>query len=824
MLASGAAALGCQIVWTQQAALWLGHDGTAALAVVAAFFGGLALGAWAIAPRIERGANPVRAYAACEALIGLWGLVLAFGMPAAGRALMTLVGAEASPAWQWSVAFGGSFALLLPATAAMGATLPAMARITEALQSRGVGLAGPYAANTAGALLGVLAALAGALPGLGLRDTAIACASLNLACALLALRLGTPQASPARPAVVAPAARGLLLQLAATGLLGIGLEVLALRVLSQVTENTVYTFAALLAVYLLFTAIGAALHAALAPAPAAPTLRAALLLALALATLAGGGTLWAAQAQREAVAALLGAGLGPAVIAEASLGASALALPALLMGALFSQLAGEARQAGLSFGSALGVNTAAAAAAPFVVGVWALPAFGAKAVLLAVAAGYALLAASQRRALAAAMALPLAGVALLAPPLVFVDLPEGSRVLSHAEGTLAAVSVVEDAGGAAVLRINNRQQEGSSVTVLADARQALLPLLLHPAPRRALFLGLGTGITAGAATLDPALRVDAVELLPEVVAASALFAPALAGAADPSRLHVHVADARRFVRTAPQHYDLIVADNFHPARSGSGSLYTVEHFVAVRERLAAGGVFCQWLPLHQLDLATLQSIVQSYLAAFPQARALLATNSLSTPVIGLISRAEGGPFAARSGGGFSVSPSAFGLPNEWAVLGSFIAGPQSLAAFARGAPWNSDDRPAVAWLAPRATYGEQPSPAERLLALLAVWHVAPQEIATGVEAVRLAAYLAARRAFIEAGMAVRPTPDARQMLAQVRVPLLAVLRTSPDFEPAREPLVQLAEALREREPETAAALAGELQALRPSRDAQPTTN
>ena len=63
---------------------------------------------------------------------------------------------------------------------------------------------------------------------------------------------------------------------------------------------------------------------------------------------------------------------------------------------------------------------------------------------------------------------------------------------------MAAVSVVEDADGVARLRINNRQQEGSSATLRVDARQAWLPLLLHPAPRRALFLGLGTGVTASA--------------------------------------------------------------------------------------------------------------------------------------------------------------------------------------------------------------------------------------------------------------------------------------------------------------------------------------
>ena len=826
MLASGVAALGAQIVWTQQAALWLGHDGTAALAVVAAFFGGLSLGALVLAPRIERSAGPARGYAACEAVIGAWGLLLAFAMPTAGGALLASIGPDAEPLRHWTVAFGGIFLLLLPATAAMGATLPAMARITEALRSRGAGVAGLYAANTAGALLGVLVMLAGALPTVGFRISATACALLNLLCAALAWRwveTPSPPIESVRSGIDASAGRGLLAMLAATGLLGIGTEVLVLRVLSQVTENTVYTFASLLAVYLLFTALGAALHATFATVPAGPRQRVALLLGLSLSTLASGGLLWAAEHQRDALTAALGGGVAGAVLAEASLAVSALALPAALMGALFSQLVGEARNAGVSYGRALGVNTAAAAFAPWVVGAWALPTIGAKLVLVMLAGGYALLAATHRnaRVAAAVLALPLAAVALVAPPLVFVDVPEGGHVVSHVEGMLAAVSVVEDADGADRLRINNRQQEGTSVTVLADAREALLPLLLHPAPRRALFIGLGTGITASSATLDRALDVDAVELLPEVVAASALFAPALGEAADPSRLHVRVSDARRFVRTTPAHYDVIVADNFHPARSGSGSLYTVEHFTAVRERLADGGLFCQWLPLHQLDVPTLRSIVRSYLAAFPQARALLATNSLATPVIGLVSHADGRAFTARSGAAFTVPAEAFGLPDELSVLGSFVAGPASLAAFSRGAPWNSDDRPSVAWMAPRATYGEMATPAARLMSLLDAWSVAPSDIlattdgrpADIVEARRLAAYLTARRRFIAAGLAIRPESDPQRMLSQVRDPLLDVLRISPDFSPAREPLVRLAQALRSVDPEASASLERELQAL-----------
>src|SRR5262249_11574243 len=154
-------------------------------------------------------------------------------------------------------------------------------------------------------------------------------------------------------------------------------------------------------------------------------------------------------------------------------------------------------------------------------------------------------------------------------------------------------SVVEDADGVARLRINDRAQEGSSATARVDGRQAWLPLLLHPAPRRALFLGLGTGVTALSAAEDPTLDVDAVELLPEVIAASSRFTQTVADGTAAARLHVHAGDARRYVRTSERAYDVIVSDNFHPARSGSGSLYTVEHFEAVRQRLEPRGVFCQ---------------------------------------------------------------------------------------------------------------------------------------------------------------------------------------------------------------------------------------
>ena len=833
MAASGFAGLGYQIVWTQQCALWLGHESAAVLAVVAAFFGGLAVGAFLLGSRIERSSRPDRWYAGCELAIALWSLLLLVAMPPFSAWALRSMGAQPAPIWQWSVAFFGTFGLLLPATAAMGATLPAMERITAQLRAQGEArsIAGLYASNTFGALVGVLASAFWLVPGLGLARTALICVALNVACGCASLA-SFPAVARATPAGVnsSARARGTLLRLAVTGFLGIGYEVLVVRVLSQVSENTVYTFAMLLAVYLVGTALGAALYQRLLFGRRnSGQVSDWLLATLSASCLLGTASLWAAESVKALAADTLGVGAHAAIIAEAVPALLAFGPPTLVMGALFSHLSRAALRSGIGFGRALGVNTLGAAAAPAVFGVLLLPALGPKLALLLISGGY--LALTQRRAwrrpVVWAPACAALALAAFAPALSFIEVPEGGHVVSYRDGVMAAVSVVEDADGVLRLRIDNRQQEGSSATQRVDGRQAWLPLLLHPAPQRALFLGLGTGVTASSAAEEATLHVDAVELLPEVVDASARFATSVAGGAAYPRLHVVAADARRYVRASEQTYDVIVSDNFHPARSGSGSLYTVEHFEAVRLRLAADGVFCQWLPLHQLDLGTLRSIVRSFAAVYPHGWAMIASNSLETPVLGLVGRRDARRFdASVVRARVAHDPlvehlASIGLEDELAVLGSFIAGPAALQRFSAPAPLNTDDRPVVAYLAPQVTYAPDSSPRERLSELLREVSVEPSELLDpGVSSgwgPRLAAYWSARDRFIESGRAVRPSSNVEEMLSQVRGPLLDVLRTSPDFRPAYDPLLSMATALARSNAPSARTLLGELASIQPAR-------
>jgi spermidine synthase len=288
-------------------------------------------------------------------------------------------------------------------------------------------------------------------------------------------------------------------------------------------------------------------------------LRDRLLLALAVTCALGTFGLAQAPAVYDGAVEMFGTGMAAALGAEAAVAAAAFLLPCLVMGALFSLLAGMARHSGVGIGRALGVNTLGAALAPALFGVLIAPWLSAKFALLVVAAGYLALGARSTWSRPApwVIAAGLAIVALLGPSLVIVDVPPDGRLVSHVQGVLSTVSIVEDAEGVATLHIDNRQQEGSSATLFTDGRQAILPLLLHPAPAQALFLGLGTGVTSAVAAREPGVAVTAVELLPEVIDASAHFTEALdRDMPGPSPTLVH-ADARRFVRSSDSLFDVI---------------------------------------------------------------------------------------------------------------------------------------------------------------------------------------------------------------------------------------------------------------------------
>jgi spermidine synthase len=173
----------------------------------------------------------------------------------------------------------------------------------------------------------------------------------------------------------------------------------------------------------------------------------------------------------------------------------------------------------------------------------------------------------------AKVGVPLAAVALMSLPkdLHLQVPPPGGRIVTMREGPTDTVTTVVQSDGHRILRINQRFTMGGTASALAERRHGHLPLLLHPEPRRALFLGVGTGISFAALDTHPGLVAEGIELVPEVAEVLPEFAPHNAHS---DRLTVRVADARRFVRASTQRYDVVIADLFHPARDGAAGLYT----------------------------------------------------------------------------------------------------------------------------------------------------------------------------------------------------------------------------------------------------------
>ena len=798
VLASGFAGLGYEIVWTRMLSLALGTEIMAVLGVITGFFAGLALGAFVLDPLIRSARSPFLAYALLETAIGLWGVASVWMLPAAARVAPAMLGVEPSPASLWGVGFVLPALLLLPATAAMGGTLSALARMTGAVTGDSRFCAGVYGANTAGAVIGALASAFLLMPWLGLSKTLLFLAAINATCALGALaahRMAADRASAAKPPPPRATPIGLAVALFATGFVGVAFETLIVRLAAQALQDTVFTFAGLLSAYLLGSAAGGLLWQTFGR------------------RVGESGLGWLAAA--AALACLSTAALSPFIVGAAGgsenvgvIGELAVALalfiaPSVVMGALFGHLTQRVQDARGSIGWAVGVNSLGAALAPLATSLILIPTFGVWPALIPVALGYLLLLPLRRASLAPFAAPAAFAVVLCAlPSPSFVRAPAGGAVLATRDGPMVTASVVDDAAGVRYLEINGHFRMGGTSSARSDFRQAMLPLLLHAAPRRALFLGVGTGATLIGGAMAPGVEAQGVELSSEVVELLPWFANETQRVPTPK---VAVADARRYVVADRATYDVVVADLFHPALDGSGALYTTEHFAATRERLAPGGLFCQWLPLYQLDLPSLRAIIRSFLEAYPNASSWLNHYSVRTPMLALVGRRDEGALdvealSARlddSAMAAVARPLGFGAPID--LLGQYLGGPRALAGFAGEGPRNTDDAPFVIFDARRNVRALTAPPWTSLLAVIReispdARELLPEERDGGLRE-RLASYWRARNHFLEVGAALPGDPRGRALVDAAAPGLLATLRISPEFEPAYAPLIGMARSL-----------------------------
>lgn len=758
LFASGFCALIYQTAWLRMFRDTFGASTSASAAVLALFMGGLGLGGLVLGRRADREASPLGFYARLEMGIALAAalspllvlLVQKIYLGLGGSARLGLAGGTAVRLVL------ATLVLFLP-TFLMGGTLPAAARAVERSADAGrraVGLL--YAVNTLGAVLGTLSATFVTLEVLGIRKTIWEAAALNLVVALvarsMARSMGPADAAPERDPAVEPAparpgrrGAGAIVPVAAglAGFVFLLMELVWYRMLSPLLGGSSYTFGLILAVALLGIGLGGLLYAA-GEAGRRPTLAAfagtcaleAVFLALPF-----------ALGDRLAVMAallrpLVGAGFLTLILGW-SVVTVLVVLPAAIVAGyqfpLLIALLGSGRErVGREVGATYAANTVGAILGSIAGGFGLMPLLTAPGlwrlsagllVVLAAATAVFALAVPRFRVPWRAAVLPLgtAAVALLlvlapGPSAFWRHTPIGAgrvdvsgwngpneirshqqqrrqEILWEADGVESSVALV--AGRELAFLVNGKADGSARTDAPTQIMGGLVGAMLHPGPRRALVIGLGTGSTAGWLAAVPGMeRVDAVELEPAILRVAREFTSVNHGVLRNPRVRVILGDGREVLLATDERYDVIFSEPSNPYRAGIASLFTADFYQAARRRLRPGGVFLQWLQGYELDARALGIAYATLGSVFPS----VETWEINSGDLLLVA-SERPPLhdVARVRARAAAEPWRSALALTWGVEGAegFYSGFLASGGFARDvaaheSAWiNTDDRPVL---------------------------------------------------------------------------------------------------------------------------------
>lgn len=629
---SGASALIYEISWSRQIGLVFGQSEHTAAVVLGSYFAGMAIG-YLLAARWVHRTSPLIGYAIAEILVACWAILIPSLLDNLERYAPAFLVDHPSPIIRTAGRALIAFLTILPATVALGATLPFMAQaVTCQSGDNADRVAVAYSWNTFGALAGVISSTSFLLLYVGVRSSGYLAASISAACGLVALVCGrggaiASQSSPVIHSEDDPSDRRLIAISAISGFGILSLEVLYTRMFALVFHNSTYTFGVVVAFFLLALAIGSAVTSKLRLSPER---------AAGWACVAGGGAIAASLPLFTEITGLayfgLGRGFAAYMAGAAIVTAAAILPPVVVLGMILPATWKIGRREGLNRGRTVGrltaANTIAAAVGSLVtsfilvpmIGLWS--SFGIIAGLF-LFTGTFILWNSGRRVpafLTAPLVLALIILAVIVPSQVPTERP-GTEILYRRDGAYGQIDVIrERSTGKLTIRQNIHYGLGSSGDPAGrELAQGHLPLLLHPNPEDVLFLGVGTGVTAASALSHPRVQhATAVELNPDVVEASRkYFSSANRGVLTDPKVSVVVDDARHFLARSNQKYDVIISDLFVPWESRTGYLYTVEHYREARSKLKPNGLFCQWVALYQVGEREFESIADSLASVFP---------------------------------------------------------------------------------------------------------------------------------------------------------------------------------------------------------------
>jgi spermidine synthase len=645
--ASGCSALIYEIVWYQLLQLVIGSTAVSLGVLLATFMGGLCLGSLAL-PRVARARamHPLRVYALLELGIGACGVLALVVIPLLDSVYVAAVG-HGMPAILFRALICAI--CLMPPTMLMGASLPAAARWVES-SPEGVSWLGLlYGGNTAGAVFGCLLAGFYLLRVFDLTVATLVAAVLNGIVGLLAFSLAKKTAAHGAADTLPAPAMGpwpIYITIAISGATALGAEVVWTRLLGLLLGATVYTFSIILAVFLVGIGIGSAAASALLRGSVRPRVAIGV-----CQLLLAGAVAWTAYMLSDSVPfwpvnPLLST--SPAFTFQIDLARTLwTVLPAtLLWGASFplalAAVAARGEDQGRMVGGIYAANTGGAIVGALAFSLVLIPWIGTKGceqaliVLSAVSALFALAQVVKQSpgiagTLGLAASLALAGWLsakvsdvpgnLIAYGRRIMTSASSSKILYTGEGINSSIAISQWNDGAVQFHVSGKVEASTEPYDMRLQRMlGDLPALFHQGePHSVLVVGFGAGVTAGSFVPFPGIRriviCEMEPLIPPI--ATQYFGKENYNVMHDPRVEIVYDDARHFVLTTNEKFDIVTSDPIHPWVKGSATLYSKEYFDLVKQHLNPGGIVTQWVPLYETDTDTVKSEVATFFDAFP---------------------------------------------------------------------------------------------------------------------------------------------------------------------------------------------------------------
>lgn len=235
----------------------------------------------------------------------------------------------------------------------------------------------------------------------------------------------------------------------------------------------------------------------------------------------------------------------------------------------------------------------------------------------------------------------------------------------------------------------NHQASDTGGTVRVHRQIAQMPMALHPMATDVLVVGLGGGVTPGAASMHEASTIDVVELSGAVARGSDYFRHVNYDVLRRPNVRLRVDDGRNYLMLTPKKYDVITADLIVPMLAGSNNLYSQEYFRLIRRALKPGGVVLQWACCTEAEH---KSILRTFVSVFPHTT-LWSEGNLALGSLEPLQLREA-DFSRKLGmPGREAALDELGAGTFERLLGLYVAGPDEIRRYLGDGPILTDDRP-----------------------------------------------------------------------------------------------------------------------------------